>query len=496
MWGAHLNELIDLVLAEIVVLLVEEQLCHKILGLGSLLCTGVFGKQVEVVYGVVIVVVAFLLGVFEPMADNVLATTGWLEVPWCPDDEIVIAGFNEGCVPENVVGHPFVPDSLRGELGLTTNARREARDSFIFAQAVGCRRKGSVLVHLHQISGDKNVMKPSRILFNGIGDGDLPELARRLYAVTKGNEGAPAKELPPAWRLKLPVPPAGTVFREKISPTELDQYLRCPFNFYLREVFAEHADDRRQELDAMAFGTLCHEALDRFAKVGPADSCDAGEIAEFLAAEVRSSLQVFGVQAPAVIELQGEAAIERLRAFAVRQAAWRREGWRIIASERNFKCRIKGCPTVLSGKVDRIDRHESSGELAIIDYKTWNRARKDHYDSLQLPIYRAMVEASGEFDPDKARSAKALYCILAERAEDVMFDEEHAFGEGGQSEAEERIVALLGGIAKGIFYPPKADSGGEAVWRREYASLVWESPEKGIDPKWIEDQLSRQEEEK
>jgi hypothetical protein len=246
----------------------------------------------------------------------------------------------------------------------------------------------------------------------------------------------------------------------------------------------------------MAFGTLCHEALERFAKEGPADSSDAGEIADFLADAVRSSLQVFGTDAPAVIELQGEAAIERLKAFAVHQAARRREGWRIIASERNFKCRIKGCPTVLSGKVDRIDRHETSGELAIIDYKTWNRARKENYDSLQLPVYRAMVEASGEFDPAKARSAKALYCILAERAEDVMFDEAHAFGEGGQSGAEDQIVALLTGIAKGIFYPPKADSGGGAVWRCDYAPLIWESPEKGIDPGWIKDQLSRLEEAK
>jgi hypothetical protein len=29
------------------------------------------------------------------------------------------------------------------------------------------------------------------------------------------------------------------------------------------------------------------------------------------------------------------------------------------------------------------------------------------------------------------------------------------------------------------------------VWSRAYASLIWESPEKGIDPEWISDQLSR-----
>ena len=162
----------------------------------------------------------------EPTATNVLATTGWLEVPWCAEDELVIAGFNEGCVPENVVGHPFVPNRLRGELGLVTNDRRAMRDSFVFAEALACRTSDRVTVHLHQIAGDKNVMKPSRILFLGIGDEDLPDLALRLYAVTKGADGAPPKELPDAWRLKLPMPPKGLVWRDRISPTKLDQYLR------------------------------------------------------------------------------------------------------------------------------------------------------------------------------------------------------------------------------------------------------------------------------
>jgi RecB family exonuclease len=337
-------------------------------------------------------------------------------------------------------------------------------------------------------------MKPSRILFNGIGDRDLPALAMRLYTVTKGNEGAPAKELPPAWRLKLPLPPEGTVFREKISPTQLELYRRCPFTFYLQEVFGSHSDDRSQELDALAFGNLCHSALDRFAREGPADSTDAGEIAAFLHDEIRRQLAAFGTELPAIIELQGEAAAQRLKAFSGHQAARRRAGWRIIASEQSLQCRIKGCPTLLRGKVDRIDRHESTGELAIIDYKTWNRARKENYDSVQLPLYRAMVEASNLYDPEKARVSRAFYCILAERPEDVAFDEAHAFHEGNQSEAEDRIVALLTDISRGIFYPPKRNPGGSGwVWEANYSSLVWETPEKGIDPEWLADQASRRE---
>jgi len=78
----------------------------------------------------------------EPTAPNVLATSGWLEIPWCLEDELVIAGFNEGCVPESVVGHPFVPDALRAQLGLMTNEKRALRDAFIFAEALRCRARG------------------------------------------------------------------------------------------------------------------------------------------------------------------------------------------------------------------------------------------------------------------------------------------------------------------------------------------------------------------
>jgi ATP-dependent helicase/nuclease subunit B len=428
----------------------------------------------------------------EPVAENILVTIGWLELPWCPDDEIVIAGFNEGCVPENIVGHPFIPDSLRKELGISTNEAREARDSFILAQALACREEGSLSIYLHQTSSDKNVMKPSRILFNGIGDDELPGLALRLYAVTKGNEGAPAKELPEAWRLKLPIPPKGTYFRKAISPAKLDGYLRCPFTFYLNEVFGGRSDDRNRELDDFAFGNLCHSALEHFATQGPKDSTNAEEIAAFLSNDVHLQLQAFGMNPPAVIALQGEAAIARLKAFSVRQALRRLDGWRIVSSEQEFKCSIKGCETVLYGRVDRIDEHEETGELEIIDYKTWNRAKDEKYESLQLPIYRAMVEASNKYDPLKARSARALYCVLAERAEDVVFDEKTAQHQGTQSDAEDKVVSLLTGIAKGIFYPPKKDaSSSSMVWQREFSSLIPVSPEDYIDPEWIKDQLSR-----
>ena len=190
-----------------------------------------------------------------------------------------------------------------------------------------------------------------------------------------------------------------------------------------------------------------------------------------------------------MITLQGEAAIDRLRNFSALQARRRAQGWRIADSEQTLECRIKGCPTLLRGKVDRIDENERTGELAIIDYKTWPRLEQNRYRSVQLPIYRAMVESSNRYGKARAHASKAFYCILAERAEDVVFDEEHACHEGGQSEAEDLVVSLLTSIAKGIFYPPSSDS----MWQGDYGDLVWKSLADGLDPDWVADQLARSE---
>jgi RecB family exonuclease len=270
-----------------------------------------------------------------------------------------------------------------------------------------------------------------------------------------------------------------------MSPTRLDQYLRCPFTFFMQETFGSPSDDDAQELDAMTFGTFCHTVLDRFAKDGPKDSVDEKEIGDWLEQEARILLGAYGVGLPAIIELQGESAIARLRNFAPVQAARRRAGWRIVAAEQSLECRIKSSNTLLRGKVDRIDENEHTGELAIIDYKTWESPRED-VASLQLPIYRAMVQCNSVYSA-RAAEAKAMYCILAKRAEDTLFDEAHAFGSAGQSEAEDTVVELLERIAHGIFYPPSKDGD----WERDFGGMTWESPEEGVDPAWIEDQKKR-----
>jgi len=455
----------------------------------------------------------------EPDAGDVVQTDGWLEVPWLAEDELVVAGFQEGAVPESVVGHPFLPDSLRTGLGLLTNDQRAARDAFILKEAIASRPAFNVRISFHLLAADSSALKPSRLLLRTTDDAVLAARARRFYAEASGKGETPARTLPAAWRLDLPIPPAEAAV-EHLSPSGLDLYLQCPFTYCLRREFGASVDDAAEELDAARFGTLCHDALDAWAKGPLADSTDASAIGDELERQVdRILVAWFGLSTPAIVALQADSAKRRLRAFADCQAAWRLEGWRIVATEEAFTVVYDG--TTIHGRCDRVDRNERTGEWRVIDYKTWDtldkaspfdaskaavafaqarglpvcsqvdargRPREMAWKSLQLPLYCAMLEASGDarFAAAKQAPRSACYCILGKTPEETGFGEAMASA-AWQADAERLVRTLLAGIRRGVFWPPSPVD----RWQWDYADILYDRPEFSVNGAWIADQEKR-----
>ena len=441
----------------------------------------------------------------EPDEGEVILTDGWLELPFLEADELVIAGFREGCVPESVVGHPFLPDSLRTKLGLTDNAAREKRDRAIFALACGRSGRdsaspvGMMRVYFHTLDAKGDVLKPSRLLFETDDDAELIRRVKSFYGTQAGTALSSAADLPRNWKLKLPIPPEHEEL-VKISPTRLDGYLRCPFTYFLRRkdiLGDKRLDDRAEELASWEYGNLAHEALEAWGLSELKDSEDADAIYEFLERRVDAQLvERFGTAIPAIVAMQGESVKRRLRHFSAVQAAHRREGWRIAAVEK--KLEIVYDHTRFHGKCDRIDRNDLTGEWRVIDYKTWDSAdkaaaftkKKDgtvEWNSLQLPIYCAMldVDAEAEFAEAKLEKISSCYCVLGKTADDVKFTE--PFQGGMVSSAEAKIRELIPLIEKGIFWPP----GKSGEWKWDYEDWIGPDPAETIDEEWIGDQNMR-----
>ena len=427
----------------------------------------------------------------EPDEGDVVLTDGWLELPFVDADELIITGFNEGRVPESVVGHAFLPDRLRRGLGLVDNEARTERDRTILRMVLACRREGAVKVFFRSIDAKGDALKPSRLLFEDVDERELVRRVRAFYGVKAGTEEAKTPDLPRNWRLKLEIPPV----RQDLafaSPSSLDLYLRCPFSYCLKKTFGEKTDDRADELDPSEFGNLAHDALQRWGEGPLKDSEEADAIAAELATHVDGILgERFGTSIPAIVALQGESVKRRLAAFAKIQAERHAQGWRTVAAER--KLQVTYGHTTVKGRCDRIDFNAQTGEWCVVDYKTfdnpdravWMDAKTGEWKSLQLPLYCAMLDADPEFPEAKLEKISSAYCVLGKTAETTLFTDPMTGAFVPEAEAEVR--KLIGRIERGIFWPPSPKD----AWRWDFAEWIFNTPEESVDEAWLADQVRR-----
>ena len=430
----------------------------------------------------------------EPDEGESILTDGWLELPFLDADELVITGFNEGRVPESVVGHAFLPDRLRRGLGLGDNESRAVRDRTILAMALACREPSAVRVSFRAIDAKGDVLKPSRLLFEGTDDAELVRRVRAFYGVRAGTDEMRAADLPEKWRLGLEIPPERRTL-EFTSPSSLDLYLRCPFTYCLKKTFGEATDDRAEELDPSEFGNLAHDALELWGAGPLKDSEDADAIAAELAAHVDAILgKRFGTSIPAIVALQGESMKRRLKAFAKIQSERHKEGWRTVAAER--KLQVRYGHTTVKGRCDRIDFNERTGEWCVVDYKTfdnpdravWRDEKSGEWKSLQLPLYCAMLDADPEFPDAKLARISSAYCVLGKTADTTLFT--GPMNGAFVPEAEAKVRELVDKIERGIFWPPSPKN----AWRWDFEDWILGDPKDSVDPAWLADQKKRAEE--
>lgn len=326
--------------------------------------------------------------------------------------------------------------------------------------------------------------------------------------VDRGSPCAAAADLPKAWKLHLPVPPPFRAM-EKISPTRLDGYARCPFTAFLndKEVLgSRRVEGHLTELPRWECGNLVHAALEAFGLSDVKDAASPAAIRAFLEAQVDDLLTArFGASVPQAVQAQGMDIKRRLANFAVRQAVRRAEGWRIVAVERRLEqpfsfVRPDGTTghVRVYGKCDRIDVNETTGAWRIVDYKMWDTAaslsadrRRDgrpHEGGFQLPLYCALLDAA----EDEALAAatrdriSAGYCILGQTADDVLFADSQVDGTR-LSDVEAAARRLFVRFERGIFWPPSP----ARAWRRDFGDWLAPAPEATVDEDWITDQEAR-----
>jgi ATP-dependent helicase/nuclease subunit B len=424
---------------------------------------------------------------------------GWLELHWNDAPFLIVTGMNDGKVPESITSDPFLPDSLRQQLGLRHDADRLARDTYLMQALIESRRTdGRACFILGKTGSSGDPLKPSRLLFS-CSDAALPKRAAMLFGTP---EGRAVNHAATTSFLLQPSPPEDIASEHhditSMGVTAFKDYLDCPFRFYLKRVLRmETLDDRKTEMDPLDFGLLIHHVLSEMGeREDLRTTSDVRVLTQFLHERAeRWATTRFGPSLPLNLQMQLDAAQERLSAVARAQAAEAANGWDIVLVEHDIEAVIEGVR--VHGRIDRVDRHRESGQIRILDYKTSDTAgypEKEHLKNtsadmadyalvnvndrarrwvdLQLPLYAMMLQK----DDARLAGASPGYFNIPGTIDNTGIE----LWPGFTDEIMESATICAHGIARDIrsrkFWPPAAH-----VSNDDFETLFHVEPQECID---------------
>lgn len=324
----------------------------------------------------------------------------WLEIFWSDREQIFLADFNDGIVPESASENPFLTDSTREKLGIRNSAERHARDAYFLHTLLSSRGK-NLQFFVPKIDANGDALRPSRLLLQ-VESAKLARRAALLFSEIPGSKSASHFEK--SWNMKIPRAPLPSHLRA----TDFKAYIECPFEFYLTRILSlKTFDPLKSESSPGDLGTIMHAALQRLIYC---DSKDEDRLREFLLENLDELyLKKFGSSPSPAVELQKYFLGRKLARAASIEAAHRAEGWRILEVEKPC-LNLKVGAFEISGRMDRLDISES-GEYMLIDYKSSvpkNSSRPspaeaahlkgkdpapspDSWTDLQLPLYAESI---------------------------------------------------------------------------------------------------------
>jgi ATP-dependent helicase/nuclease subunit B len=302
----------------------------------------------------------------------------------------------------------------------------------------------------------------------------LDQSGERLH----GFDGA-LGPLPEYWR---------HLFQRGLSPTALETYARCPFQFFARHVLGLERLDRPEEISGPSpadYGELGHAILKEIYRAlierGYFDGkASAMDLDLTLAAAAQRIFEEYANKNPVGYALTWECLKEQLTALIRRVITtdlqeMAASGFVPLSLETDMKTKLPGDwpeplkGAAIRGRMDRIDRHRQSNRLRVIDYKFKFGASPTAQDKnldraalrgerLQPPFYSLLGQRWASERSDKAANAgvEAKFYYIASRWVDgplvtAEFTSEGLAGELG-AEIKKTIADLANGIRQGRFF--------------------------------------------
>ncbi|MCL1867484.1 MAG: PD-(D/E)XK nuclease family protein [Paludibacter sp.] len=317
----------------------------------------------------------------EPLAG--LQLMGVLETRLLDFENVIITNFNEGVFPKREQAGSFISQSLRHAFGLPVSQSRDMISSYNFYRLIS-RAKRVFLLFDSRTEG-LQTGEASRFLLQLKYQYNAPIVVKNLsYNIVFDDKKPIAAQKTPEIMHKLQQ--FTTENSEKaLSPSAINTYLNCPYEFYLSYIEELKEEDELSELiDSSAFGKVFHKSMEILYKRFEGQTLENQHFEKELLnkknienAINRAFLQeIFKNKNENEIELEGNnLLISKLLEKYIKQVLTidkNRVPFRYIASEKLFYAKLpinNGTQLVnLKGFIDRID--EKDGVVRILDYKT------------------------------------------------------------------------------------------------------------------------------
>lgn len=186
-----------------------------------------------------------------------------------------------------------------------------------------------------------------------------------------------------------------------ISHTSINDYLKCPRAYFLKNVYKDPQTRRKMQImtPALALGQAVHEVLESLSEIPTATRMNESLIQSFDKVWEKFTGEKGGfssINDEHKFKERGKMMLRRvmdnpgpLKNLAVKIQQDLPHYW--ISEEENI---------VLCGKLDWLEYNKDSDSVHIIDFKTGKK--REEGDSLQLPIYHLLVHHCQKRPVDKA----------------------------------------------------------------------------------------------
>ena len=348
--------------------------------------------------------------------------------PW---KEIYLGGLVDAKFPQRLPQNIFLPEQALESMGVRTLEKTRLNAAYHFYRLL--LSAGTVTLTYPENEGDRPVvpssfleeltpLKKSGLLNRGIGktshiqfslkleeSHSIPELAKATslsgnmngiqHILNAGLEGLSGIRSAIEYRPAEPTSPVVPLQKREFWVTELDDYLNCPYRYYVRHVLGiEPLEEVTEDISPLDRGSKIHAILRNFYLSWN----------KTVARETRGEAQAFLRKlADSAFDKEADTFRNRrdkerfLTVMAERfldaeEAFWKQgmkpaylehkiEHYRLVLSN--------GEEVELSAKIDRIDV-DSNGDFIIVDYKTGSYPlpkMNAEQDIFQLPVYAVMA---------------------------------------------------------------------------------------------------------